>query len=63
MRKVGLRGGAGRCEKRVMVSFGGNDSLNTHYRQLLGLTAPWRVNLVKLDPADARVKIRVEWPA
>jgi transposase len=46
-----------------MVSFDGNDSLNTHYRQLLGLTDPWRVNSVKLDPADARVEIRVEWPA
>lgn len=46
-----------------MAFFDGSDSLNTHYRQLLGLGEPWQVSSVNLDPSEARVEIRVEWPA
>lgn len=46
-----------------MAKFDTSESINAHYRQLLGLSEPWQVTEVQLAPSEARIKIRVEWPA
>ena len=37
------------------------ESLHDHYRRLLGLQTPWEVSDVKLDLAQQRVQIRLNW--
>src|ERR1700738_4829025 len=37
------------------------ESLHDHYRRLLGLQIPWEVSDVKLDLAQQRVQIRLNW--
>src|SRR5260370_27334371 len=37
------------------------ESLLDHYRRLLGLQTPWEVSEVKLDLAQQRVQIRLNW--
>ncbi len=39
----------------------GDGALQQHYRLLLGIEAPWRVEDVKLEMADKKVEIRLSW--
>lgn len=36
-------------------------SVNQHYEQLLGITYPWEVSLVILDPDQKKLTIKVSW--
>lgn len=38
-----------------------HNELHRHYALLLGVKSPWEVHGVKLDMADRRVEIRLEW--